>query len=279
MFSRLSKTLLNVSNRSQTAPLASRFLSTTPSAGVKVNPPSAITKEMAEGILGSTKLFMHHGLGIQRLQEVAKDSGNTDTLVARWQKMMEAFLGTQVHVLAGLGYEPNENGLQLYNQHLALFMQSADPETQENIRTVNRDLWRFVLCSTFDVPIEDIQKGEMSIVDARNAMHQVSQKMMEPSVMEGIAQKCAKIQSTGNSQIDSAQKHQIIQEALVHDVYFGGDPTLLETVGFDATEKGYVQMQSVMAEHQSDPLVAQYIGSAMMQIMKAAGIEMPQPPT
>jgi len=75
-------------------------------------PPSALNQEMAFGIQSSTKLFLDHGLGIQRLEELSKDAGNLDTVVNRWQRMMEAYLGTQVHVLAGLGYAPNESGLR-----------------------------------------------------------------------------------------------------------------------------------------------------------------------
>lgn len=259
-----------------------RLLSTTPPTvggntappDVQVNPPSALTKDMAVGIQDSIQLFMRHGLGKQRLNLLSKEAGDVNTLVTRWQRMMEAYLGTQVHVLAGLGYTPNETGLQQYNQHLAMYMQGADPATQENLRVTNRDLWRFVLSSAFDVPIEDINDTEMNIVDARNAMHQVSQKMIEPSTLEGIAQKCSLLKTTGNAAMDMAQKHQVVQEALVHDVYLGGEPTLLETLGFESNEKGYVSMQCVMAEHQSDPLVAQYIGSAMIQILKTAGIDM-----
>eukprot|EP01083_Nonionella_stella_P036732 100231_1 len=100
--------------------------------------PFSLTKEMAFGIQSSTELFIKHGVGMQKLQEVAQEEGGTKTLVFRWQKMMEAYLGTQVHVLAGLGYPPNENGLHLYNSHVAMFMQNTDPETQEELRIGTR---------------------------------------------------------------------------------------------------------------------------------------------
>jgi hypothetical protein len=67
---------------------------------------------MAVGIQNATELFIHHGVGMQRLQDIAKESGDSKTLVHRWQRMMEAYLGTQVHVLSGVGYQPNESGLR-----------------------------------------------------------------------------------------------------------------------------------------------------------------------
>lgn len=72
-----------------------------------------------------------------------------------------------------------------------------------------------------------------------------------------------------------ALKHHVVQEALVHKVYLGGDgpgTSLVEECGFSAGTEGYVRMQMTMAEHQNDPLVAQYIGSAMMQILEVAGL-------
>ena len=90
----------------------SRHLSTPAQATIKH--PFSLTKEIAVGIQDSTALFIKHGVGMQKLQMIAKEAGNTETLVNRWQRMMEAYLGTQVHVLAGLGYQPNENGLREY---------------------------------------------------------------------------------------------------------------------------------------------------------------------
>ena len=74
--------------------------------------------------------------------------------------------------------------------------------------------------------------------------------------------------------MDMAMKHQVVQDTLVHDVYLGGEPSLVEEIGFEKGEKGYVFMQGVMAEHQNDPLISQYVGSAMMQLLQNAGIDM-----
>lgn len=164
--------------------------------------------------------------------------------------------------------------LDLYNQHIAMFMHNADPTTQEELRINTRDCWRSVLSTAFDIPIDQIKDNEMSIVDARNVMHKVSQKMQQPEILESISQKCGKLESTGDAALDMAMKHQIVQNALVHDVYLGGSPSLVEECGFEDGEKGYVFMQCVMSEHQNDPLIGQYVGSAMFQLMKAAGIDM-----
>jgi len=187
---------------------------------------------------------------------------------------METFLGTQVHVLAGLGYTTDENGLGLYNHHFALLMQNADPDMQEKLRVSSRDLWRETLTTAFNISMDDIKAKEMSIVDARNTMHKVSQKMIEPVILETISQKSASLISTGNTPNDMAQKHQIVQDILVNMVYLGGDPSLVEKCGFESGEKGYVFMQCIMAEHQNDPLIAQYIGNAMMQVLTSAGLDM-----
>lgn len=240
------------------------------------NPPSSITKEIAYGIQNTNELFIRHGIARRKLEDLAKDAGNVDTLVERWQKMMEAFLSTQVHVLAGLGYHPSEVGLETYNYQLAMFMHNADPDTTEDLRIKSRDLWRQVLATAFNIPLEDtIRKSEMlSIVDARNIMHKVSQKMQSPEILEHIAGQCARMESTGDQAKDFAEKHQIVQETLVHDVYLGGEPSLVEECGFDPGEKGYVFMQCVMAEHQTDPLIGQYIGSAMMKVLQSAGVDL-----
>lgn len=234
---------------------------------------------MAIGVQDATTLFLKHGLGKRRLDEIAKAAGQgPDTIVSRWQRMMEAFLGTQVHVLAGLGYPPNEQGIGLYNQQLALLMQGCDPDTQEKLRIAGRDTWRSVLSTAFDIPPKEIEEAELSIVDARNVMHKVSQKMQEPAILETIEKKCGSVESPTNSgatmtPAELQLKHTIVQDVLVNQVYLGGDPTLVSDCGFGDGERGYVFMQCVMAEHQSDPLVSQYIGGAMMQVLKSAGLD------
>lgn len=92
---------------------------------LSIKPPSFISKEMAFGIQSATKMYMKHGVGYQKLKEIAKESGNNKTLVTRWQRMMEAFLGTQVHVIAGLGYTPNERGLRKLFVGLVLYVCTA----------------------------------------------------------------------------------------------------------------------------------------------------------
>lgn len=282
MFRHLASTSKHVQRRLKQTPkiavgpsVVSRHLSSAPPTDeVPIKPPFSLTKEMAFGIQNATSLLMNHGVGMQRLQMIAKEASDVDTLVSRWQRMMEAFLGTQVQVLAGLGYKPNEEGLHLYNQHVAMYMQNADPDTQEKLRIGTRDTWRTVLGTTFNISIEDFSEAEKDIVEARNIMHKVSQKMQSPEILELISKKCAGLNSTGNAQMDMAMKHQVVQDTLVHDVYLGGEPSLVEEIGFEKGEKGYVFMQGVMAEHQNDPLISQYVGSAMMQLLQNAGIDM-----
>lgn len=218
-------------------------------------------------------MFMKHGVGHQKLAEIGNESGDVETLVSRWQRMMEAFLGTQVHVLAGLGYAPNEGGLHHYNQHVGEFMQNTDPDTQEELRIGTRDLWRTVLMKAFNVSGEELLKSEMEIVEARKVMHAVAMKMQSPDVLEKVAKLAGKTPPTGNMQLDMSMKHQVVQDTLVHEVYLGGEPSLVEEMGFEKGEKGYISMQALMSEHQNDPMIAQYVGAAMMQVLKSAGID------
>ena len=66
-----------------------------------------------------------------------------------------------------------------------------------------------------------------------------------------------------------AQKHQVLQNVIVMDVYTGGSPSIVEECGFGSGAKGYAHMQCVMAEFENDPLIAQYAGAAMMRIWEA----------
>jgi len=233
-------------------------------------PPSEMNEEIAMGVQRATQMYMRHGIGKQRLDEISMDPSMT--LLTKWQRMMESFLGTQAHVLAGLGYQPDENGMGLYNHQLGTWLQSGDPNTQERMRTIGRDIWREVLCTTFGINKEELK--EVDIVEARNMMHKVSEKMQDDVTLKMIAKKCMAIQPDGDEQLIIAAKHAAVQDVLVNHVYLGGEPSLVSECGFGDGEEGYVFMQCAMAEHQSDPLVAQYVGSAMMKIMTSAGLDM-----
>lgn len=258
-----------------------RSLSTPPGQSIggvlQSKPPDELTPEMTAGVQDATDMYMRYGIGARALEEIAKNAGKeSPSLIERWQKMMEAFLGTQVHVLAGLGYAPNEEGMALYNQQLGMLMQTLDPETQENVRVKGRDTWRLVLSTAFNVPLEEIEAKEMSIVDARNAMHKVSMRMMDPSFLEVVKKKCDAIEAPredGMTPAEMQMRHSIVQEAMITHVYLGGEPTLVSELGFGEGERGYVFLQLVMSEHQSDPLVAQYVSSGMMQVLNAAGLD------
>jgi hypothetical protein len=54
-------------------------------------------------------------------------------------------------------------------------------------------------------------------------------------------------------QMDMGMKHTIIQDVVVNQVYLGGDPPLVEELGFGSGPKGYALMQYVMAYHENDP--------------------------
>jgi len=68
------------------------------------------------------------------------------------------------------------------------------------------------------------------------------------------------------------QRQTIVQNVLVHEVYL--KDKFLPDCGFSEGERGYVLLQCALAEHQRDPLIAQYVGSAMSQALAKAGIDL-----
>ena len=135
---------------------------------------------------------MKYGIGRQRLQELylLEDL----PLVHKWQKCMEVFLGVQLHVLAGLGYKPDETGINMYNQHVNAFVHGGNisPEKQEEYRILGRDLWRLVLGTAFNVDLDTIE--EIPIDKARSIMHKVAERMIDPEVLDFISAECATIE-------------------------------------------------------------------------------------
>lgn len=247
-----------------------RSLLSSVSSPLTPEPPEEMNEEIAMGIQDSTSLYIRYGVGRQRLTQIANDDAET-SLVVKWQQCMESFLGVQVHVLSGLGYTPDESGIGTYNQQLAFFMQDCSPDVQEKFRLRGRDTWREVLGMAFNIDLESIE--EISIVDARNIMHKVSERMRDKEILGKVAKKCASIVPNDNPQIEMAQRHHMVQETMVHDVYLGGEPSLVSENGFGDDEEAYVRMQMVMSEHTQDPLVSQYVGTAMMEILKVAGLD------
>ena len=253
-----------------------------PDGGAPPPPPTALTAQAALGAQSAMQLFVEHGLGKRKLESIAGEK-ETTSLVDRWQKMVAAYLETQCHVIALLGYQPNEQGIALYTQHLNGALQLASPDIQEEIRVGGRDTYRMVLAAAFNLPdlLEDQKKkGELSVVDARNIMHKVSLRMQDPDVLEKVAKKCSTTVAMNDSaeakQIELAHKHTVVQEVMVTDVYLSeaGGVSLVTECGFGEGEVGYVTMQCAMAEHQGDPLITQYVGSSMMKLLEAAGIDM-----
>jgi len=231
---------------------------------------------IAIGVQDTTRLFLNNGIGQQALLKISEKSGNIETLISRWRKMMETFLSVQVHVIAGLGYPANDKGLALYNQHLAKLIQESPPKDIESLRVTGCELWKSVLMSAFNVSQLDITKNSKSIAEARSIMHQVSMRMIDPKVIDLVAQKCQSLNMKESKDKDLKgieKRHGVIQNVLVNHVYLG-ESSLVESCGFGEGEKGYILLQSVMAEHQQDPLISQYLGSGMFRLFQAAGIDM-----
>jgi len=238
--------------------------------------PKELTFDMMKCVLDTTMQYILHGLTHHRLMEISEKEKD-ELLVLRWQGMMEAFLAAQLHTLAGFGYSPTEAGLQRYNAQVAQLVQSSqlDSTQQEEMKVRGRDIWRLALSKAFSVPMEDImaKAGGINVPEARDMMHKVASRMQDPNILEMIAQRTNSAAAEAAPGTELNAKHTAVQNILVNEVYLGGSPSLVEQCGFEASEKGYVMMQCVMTEHQTDPLVAQYIGSAMMRVLQSAGLD------
>jgi hypothetical protein len=241
-----------------------------PQADFKPQAPTKLNMEMAQGIQQANLLILKHGVGYQRLQLLAKD--HETPLVMKWQRMMEIYLGAQLHIVAALGYETSEMGIMTYTQQLAKFVSECEPTAQENFQKIGRETWRGMLATAFDLDVTELEKREeLSIVDARNVQHKVSSKLQEPAILQMVSEQCAKLPAQENPETEMGLKHQIIQDVVVNRVYLDG---LVEELDFGSGPKGYATMQYVMSYHESDPLCQQYTQSAMIRIWQAAGLDL-----
>ena len=266
-------------------------------------PPVKLTVEMAEGISDTTQFYVRHGVSKQRLQALSREEEMP--AVTKWQKMMEIFLTTQVHVISGLGYSSDEKGLTQYAQDLAQCLQETDDDMRDLFTEIRRDTWRELVAAAFDLQPDEMKA--LSIVDARNLMHKVSSKMVTPEVLLEIQSRCAKLPDrTGDEQLMLAEKHRVVsekmpdsnhiwidpdrsvcavvlilthfieqmQDVIVNHVYLSGNPSLIEEAGFGSGEKGYAKMQCAMSDHEGDPLINEYAAAAMAKIWEAAGLDL-----
>lgn len=230
--------------------------------------PDELTSDMAEGILDQTQFYIRYGISNQRLRLLAE--AKDMAIVERWQIMMEIYITTQLHVIAGLGYPPNSEGMTLYARQLTVVIQNADATMRDLFGEVRRDTWREIVATVFCIDSKDIPI--MSIVDARNLMHTVSSKMIEPATLLAIQDQTAKIQND-DIELELQMKHKILQEIIVERVYLGGGPSLVEETGFGSGAVGYAKLQCALSDHEGDPLMAEYAATAMMKILAAAGID------
>jgi len=121
---------------------------------------------------------------------------------------------------------------------LAQCIQDADDATQEHLRDIRRNTWRELVASGFDLGVEDIPT--LSIVDARNIMHKISSKMIEPETLLEIQQRASKIDDP-DPEIEIARKHEILQQVIVNKVYLGGSPSIVEESGLGSGPQAYAK--------------------------------------
>jgi len=249
-----------------------------PQSQFQPSPPKALNMEMALGIQDANQLFLKHGVGRQRLKLLGEDPNMP--LIFKWQRMMQIYLGMQLHTVAGLGYQANEQGIMTYTQQLAQFVSTCEPAVQDRFREVGRTTWRDMLVNTFELD-DELASGkydeELGVVDARNASHKVASKLIEPEILEAVATRCGQLPSDSDPEVEKGMKHQVIQDVVVNQVYIGGSPSIVEELGYPSGEKGYALMQYVMSYHESDPLCMEYTASSMEKLWRAAGLDLGNP--
>jgi len=233
----------------------------------KPKAPDELTTDMAEGIVESTRFYCRYGISNQRFHILATEDLSIQD---RWSKMMEIYLQTQAHVIAGLGYPPNDEGLQTYAHHLHACINKTDMTMRELFMDIRRETWREIVATTFQIDPGEIPS--LNIEEARNLTHKISSKMIEPDTLLVIQHKTAKIQNE-DKQREIADKHAVMQEILVHYVYLGGSPSLVEEGGFGSGAAGYAKLQCALTDHEGDPLMTEYSASAMVKLLDAAGID------
>lgn len=254
-----------------------RSLSTAPPQ-LPQYPPPTLTFDIATGITSSTLLLVNHGMPNRGLKEISESSGSGDVteLVMKWQRMMETHLSAQVHVLTGLGYPPTEQGIAIYNQQLQQLMSSVLPDEADRLQRESRDLWRTTLGWAFGLPKPGEDGGkvageyeELGIQEAREIMYDVSVRM-------GSEDFLSVLRTEVRGLTDLKEKHTKMQELLIEMVYFGGmsdkADSLVERFDKEDETRGYIVLQALMALHQSDPLISQYVGGSMMKVFEAGGL-------
>jgi len=165
--------------------------------------------------------------------------------------------------------------LRAYNENLAQLMATSNPKDQDDLRVMSRDVWRKTLAKSFEVEFEET--SELSLMQARELMHKIGLKMNDEAFLSYVKSTLGEADANSDDSKSSPmdilkRKHTTMQETLIEHVYLGGEPSVLEEAGFEKSEIGYVSLQIAMAEHQHDPLIAQYLGGGMMKVMEAAGL-------
>eukprot|EP00527_Entomoneis_sp_CCMP2396_P002075 CAMPEP_0198143002 /NCGR_PEP_ID=MMETSP1443-20131203/5646_1 /TAXON_ID=186043 /ORGANISM="Entomoneis sp., Strain CCMP2396" /LENGTH=317 /DNA_ID=CAMNT_0043806139 /DNA_START=98 /DNA_END=1048 /DNA_ORIENTATION=+ len=238
--------------------------------GFVAHAPKVFTIDMAMAIHDMTQLYIEYGVSKQRLEALAAIEM---PVVQKWQQMMEIFFTTQLHVVAGFGYSPDEHGLMSYIKDFSQFLEKLDnDEHQIVMKVTRRETWRSLVATTFKVSVDDIP--EMTIVDARNHMHKVTSKMQSPDILMLIQKQVSRIVYPENKDQETAMKHQALQDIIVNSVYLGDSPnSIVEQAKCGSGAEGYAKFQCALGDFEGDPLIGEYTMSAMNKMFEAGGLE------
>ena len=239
--------------------------------GFQAQPPAnGVNLEMAMALQQTMQAYMEYGVSAQRLELLQKQTNMP--VVQKWQMMMEIYFTTQLHIVTGFGYPTDENGLMAYMRDFSKFLDDTqDEQVQLTIRLGRREAWRTLVAKAFDIDTDTIP--EMSIVDARNYMHQVASKMQSPEILLQIQQSVSRISHPEDEGIELQMKHAALQDIIVNQVYLGGDNSIVELAKCGPGPQGYAKFQCALGDFEGDPLIAEYTMSAMKKMLEAAGLE------
>ncbi|GKY94221.1 hypothetical protein MPSEU_000387900 [Mayamaea pseudoterrestris] len=263
-----------------------RYFSTeSPSSSTTPFAPDELTPDMALGIADATQFFIRYGLAQRRLQALADSqdaSAPSSSVLGQWQTMIEIYLATQLHVLAGMGYADTTNGnaqelgLTKYAQDLSSLLERTDDATRDAIVSTRRETWRELVGAAYGFDADN-DIPTLSIVQAREMMHAVSSRMVEPDLLLAVQSQTAKVNDP-DPEVELQKKHQILQEVIVNQVYLGqgsnsSSPSIPERFGFGSGPQAYAKLQCAMSDYEGDPLIGQYAASAMSKLFAAAGLD------
>jgi len=221
----------------------------------KAGSPTSINEEQARAVMDTTLTFIRIGLSGRKLDAL---QGETALNVqAKWQKMMEVRLTTELHVINAFGYESSEMGMMAYRQTMHQLMQTTRPADLLALQKIDQQIWAEMIRRSFAIETEPIAVGA-----ARQVVATVTSRMQQDAFIEDVIRALHGL-GPDASEVD---KNQELQHHLL-----GVWLDVLPGLGYEG-EDGYVRFQAALVEHSQDPQVMTLIQSALMSVTSRTGL-------